>query len=224
MLFNFIFSFIIEHYSIGQSSLSDVAPLSPKHEGGDKTTAEEACSHISHSRKDIKSFKTGSNLRALLLSSPSFLRRVEELFDLNESSSAILRTPDIDDLVVANHRLSFECANELIERKSLRVSQAVHHSLLMRMGQFRACISIGKLVEEVCNGVENLRSYSKLTGGSLPADSLLAMLGRDINCNGVENGIWELGWRHGVSVDDAEQVVNEIETLVFNGLIEEVLT
>ncbi|KAF5482018.1 hypothetical protein F2P56_002619 [Juglans regia] len=213
-----------EHCSISQSPLSEVTPSSPEQERDDKTTAVEVYNHVFHSRTDIKSSKTGSNLRTLLLSSPSFLSRVEELFDLNESSSAILQTPDIDDSIVANHRLSLECANELIERKGLRVTQAVHHSLLMRVGQFRACISIDKLVEEVCNGVENLRSYSKLTGGSLPVDSLFAMLGRDINCNGVENGIWELGWMHEVSLDYAEQVVNEIETLVFNGLIEEVLT
>lgn len=40
----------------------------------------------------------------------------------------------------------------------------------------------------------------------------------------MENAIWDFGWRHGFSVDDAEQVVNEIERLLFDGLIEEVLT
>jgi hypothetical protein len=155
----------------------------------------------------------------LLLSSPSFLSRAEELFYLN------VRNPSsINDLVVANVKLSLECANELIERKSLRDSHTVHPLLLTSVGNLRVCISIDNLVGEVCKGVENLRSYSNLAGESLPVDGIYAMLERDISCNGVENAIWDFGWRHGFSVDDAEQVVNEIEKLLFDGLIEEVFT
>ncbi|XP_041006784.1 uncharacterized protein LOC121251571 [Juglans microcarpa x Juglans regia] len=211
-----------EHCSNRESSLSDVTPLSPKHEMDDKI-AEEAYHLIFHPKTDTKSFKTGTNLEAFLLSSPSFLSRAVELFDLNGSSSTSFEISGIDGLEVANGRLTLGCANELIERKSLIVSQMVHPLLLTPVSNVRACISIDKLVEEVCKGVENLRSYSKLAGESLCVDGL-AMLERDINCNGVENAIWVVGWRHGFSDDDAEDVVNEIEKLVFNGLIEEVLT
>ncbi|KAF5459031.1 hypothetical protein F2P56_023021 [Juglans regia] len=211
-----------EHCSNRVSSLSDVTPLSPKHEMDDKI-AEEAYHLIFHTKTDTKSFKTGTNLEAFLLSSPSFLSRAVELFDLNGSSSTSFEISGKDGLEVANGRLTLGCANELIERKSLIVSQIARPLLLTPVSNVRACISIHKLVEEVCKGVENLRSYSKLAGENLCVDSL-AMLERDINCNGVENAIWVVGWRHGFSDDDAEEVVNEIEKLVFNGLIEEVLT
>jgi hypothetical protein len=215
---NSIFFSIVEHCSNSQCSLSDVIPLSPKHEIDDKTT-EEAYNHIIHSRTDIKSFKSGTNLEALLLSSPSFLSRAEELFYLN------VRNPSgISDLVVANVKLSLECANELIERKSLRDSQTIHPLSLASVGNLRVCISIDNLVGEVCKGIENLRSYSNLAVECLPIDGTYAMLERDISCNGVENAIWDVDWRHAFSGDDAEQVVNEIEKLLFDGLIEEVFT
>lgn len=223
-LCNFIFLFIAEHCSNNsQSSLSDVIPLSPKHKMDHKID-EEAYHIIFHTKTDAKSFKTRSNLEAFLLSCPSFLSHAVELFDLNGSSSTNFETSGIDDLEVANGRLSLGCAIEIIERKSLIVSQIVHPLLLTPLSNVRVCISIDKLVEEVCKGVENLRSYRKLAGESLCVDSLYAMLKRDINCNGVENAIWVVGWRHGFSDNDAEEVVNEIERLVFKGLIEEVLT
>lgn len=173
-LCNSIFFSNVEHCSNSQSSLSDVMPLSPKHQIEDKT-AEEAYNHIFHSRTDIKSFKSGTNLEALLLSSPSFLSRADELFYLN------VRNPSgINDLVVANVKLSLECANELIERKSLQDSQTVHPLLLTSVGNLRVCISIDNLVGEVCKGIENLRSYSNLACESLPVDGIYAMLERDI--------------------------------------------
>lgn len=213
-------SHIGECCSNSQSFLSDVTPLSPKHEMDDKTV-EEAYNDILHSRTDIKSFKCGSNFEALLLSCPLFLNHAEELFDLDVSSPTIFQTSGTNDFIVANVRLSLECANELIERKSVRGPQTVHPLLLTHVGNIRT--SIDKLVEEVSNGVENLRSYSKLAGDCLTQDSLYTMLERDINCNGIENGIWDLSWRHGFSVDVAEQLVIEIEKLVFSGLIEEVV-
>ncbi|XP_042977811.1 uncharacterized protein LOC122308513 isoform X1 [Carya illinoinensis] len=212
-----------EHCSNRQSSLSDVTPLSPKHEMDDKI-AEKAYHLIFHTKTDTKSFKTGTNLEAFLLSSPSFLSRAAELFDLNGGSSTSFEASGMDGLEVANGRLTLGCANEIIERKSLIVSQIVRPLLLTPVSNVRVCISIEKLVEEVCKGVENLRSYSKLSGENLCVDSIYAMLERDINCNGLENAIWVVGWRHEFSDDDAEEVVNEIERLVLNGLIEEVLT
>ncbi|KAM1704011.1 hypothetical protein ACFX2K_026499 [Malus domestica] len=57
----------------------------------------------------------------------------------------------------------------------------------------RICITLDKLVEEVCSGVENLRNYSKLGGERLLADSLYLMFERDIMCRGVVNRTWDLG-------------------------------
>ncbi|KAL0015470.1 hypothetical protein SO802_002539 [Lithocarpus litseifolius] len=212
-----------EHCSNSQSSLSDVTPVSPKHEMDDQTV-EEAYNYILHSRTDIKSFKSGNNLKDFLLSSPSFLTHAEELFDLDVCTPTILLTSCTSDFIEANVRLSLECADELIERKSLRGSQTVHPLLLTHVGNLRVRTSVDKLLEEVCSVVESLSSYSKFGGELLPQYSLYSMLERDISCNGIENGIWDFSWRYEFSADDAEQVVTEIEKLVFCELIEEVLT
>ncbi|KAL4651963.1 hypothetical protein ACB092_01G198600 [Castanea dentata] len=178
-----------EHCSNSQSSLSDVTPVSPKHEMDDKTV-EEAYNYILHSRTDIKSFKSGNNLKDFLLSSPSFPTHAEEIFDLDVCTT-ILQTSCTSDFIEANVRLSLECANELIERKSLQGSQTVHPLLLTHVGKLRVCTSVDKLLEEVCSVVESLRSYSKFGGELLPQDSLYSILERDISCNGIENGIWD---------------------------------
>lgn len=189
----------------------------------DDKTVEEAYNYILHSRTDTKSFKSGNNLKDFLLSSPSFLTHAEELFDLDVCTT-ILQTSCTSGFIEANVRLSLECANELIERKSLQGSQTVHPLLLTHVGNLRVCTSVDKLLEEVCSVVESLRSYSKFGGELLPQDSLYSILERDISCNGIENGIWDFSWRYEFSADDAEQVVTEIEELVFCELIEEVLT
>ncbi|KAM2407326.1 hypothetical protein ACFX1X_026523 [Malus domestica] len=93
--------------------------------------------------------------------------------------------------------------------------------LLACQGKSRICITLDKLVEEVCSRIENLRNYSKLAGERLLADSLYLMLKRDIMCKGVVNGTWDSGWRNGFSRDEAEQVVNDTEKLALDGLIEE---
>lgn len=214
---------IEEPCSSTQSSLSDVTQLNPKYEL-DYEAVEEAYNHIFHGRTDIKGIQSGTKLQSLLLSSPSFLTRAEELFDLNVWSPVLIQTLTISDLISPDVKLSLECANELTERKSLRDSQKAHPLLLTCLGNLKVRISINNLVEEVCQGVENLRSYSKPAGESPPFDSVYPMLERDIHCNGVENALWDFGWRSGFSADDAEQIVDDIEMLVFDALIQEVFT
>ena len=76
------------------------------------------------------------------------------------------------------------------------------------------------MVDEVYSAIEHLTSYSE----KLASDNIYAMMERDIKSNnGLINGIWNWGWRHGFSADEAEQVVNEVENLVLGELIEEVI-
>jgi hypothetical protein len=50
------------------------------------------------------------------------------------------------------------------------------------------------------------------------------MLENDIRCGSVASGTWDLGWRNGFSVDEAEQTVNDVEKLLISELIEEMFT
>lgn len=136
----------------------------------------------------------------------------------------ILQKYETEGLVAANHRrLYLDCANELIERKILKASQAFLPFLPTCAGNPRLHITLGGLVEEIHNAIENLKIYSDFSRQKLSEDNLRAMMERDIvNCNVVMNATWDWGWVLGFSADETEQVVNEVESLVLNGLIEEV--
>ncbi|PON50544.1 hypothetical protein PanWU01x14_222590 [Parasponia andersonii] len=188
----------------------------------DSKNQEEELKNIDLCNNTDGSFKSEARLRDLLLGSPSFQSCAEEFFDLNTSSSSIIQTSCIDDFGASSLRLSLDCATEIIERKSIRDSQTFHLLLPTCIGKSKRSISIEMLVEEVIEGIETLNNYSKLADGDLLVDCLYAMLERDLMCKGVANGIWDSGWRSGFSLDEAEQVVTDIEKLVLTGLIEEV--
>ncbi|KAL5572644.1 hypothetical protein UlMin_022241 [Ulmus minor] len=214
----------IEEQSIDvQSSLCEVtSPTASTEQESDTKTVEEAPTYIEPCKPDIKTFKSGADLRIALLNSPSFLSHAEELFDLNTNSSSILPTSFVDDFWASGTRLFLDCANELLERKSFQYSQTVHPPLSASVGKSGLCISLKVLVEETCNGIETITNDSKLAVQNLSVDSLYEMLERDLMSKGMVNAIWDCGWRTGFSFDEAEQVVNEVEKLVLTGLIEEV--
>lgn len=191
--------------------------LKSEHEN-DSIPAEEAHSITNISETDREPDKDSSELKYLLLTSQSFIGHAEELLNLDVDCPKIL--PRSKTKEIANLRLYLDCANELTERKSLQGTQAVHPLLLTCAGNSRYHISLGRLVDEVYSAIEHLTSYSE----KLASDNIYAMMERDIKSNnGLINGIWNWGWRHGFSADEAEQVVNEVENLVLGELIEEVI-
>ncbi|TKY44627.1 hypothetical protein E2542_SST30904 [Spatholobus suberectus] len=199
------------------SSGDDILMLKSEHEK-DAIPAEEAYTSTNISETNCKPDKDSSELKYLLLTSQSFIGHAEELLNLDVDYPNIL--PKSETKEIANLRLYLDCAKELTERKSLQGSQAVHPLLLTCTGNSRLQISLGRLVDEVYSAIEHLTSYSE----KLASDNIYAMMERDMKSNnGLINGIWNWGWRHGFSADEAEQVVNEVENLVLGGLIEEVI-
>ncbi|XP_027359215.1 uncharacterized protein LOC113867906 [Abrus precatorius] len=205
------------------SSGDDTLMLKSEHEN-DATPSEEAHDSTTNiSETFCKPEKDNSELKNLLLTSRSFIGHAEGLFNLDVDCPKIL--PRSETKEIANLKLYLDCANELTECKSLQKSQAVHPLSLTCPGKSSLHISLGRLVDEVYNAIDNLTSYSENTGNKLATDNnIYAMMGRDIKSNnGLINGIWNWGWRRGFSADEAEQVVNEVENLVLSGLIEEVI-
>lgn len=185
---------------------------------------EEANTDMGLIGGDGESSKNGIQLNALLLSSPLFLTRAEELFDLNMNSLETFPTSGICDYRIASMELSLDYANEYIERRSCVDSQTRHPLLQTCTGDSRLNLSLEKLVEEVVNGAKTLTSYCKLGFYNLP-DETYGILEKDIRCgSGVVSGTWDLGWRNGFSVDEAEQTVNDVEKLLISELIEEMFT
>ncbi|KAH7572582.1 hypothetical protein JRO89_XS04G0277700 [Xanthoceras sorbifolium] len=209
---------ITECCNNSQSSLCEANLLISEYER-EINFFEENKDDISQIRLQSKSLKNGTNLKAFLSSSPGFLSHAEELFDLNVDNHTNVRTSKTNDFVISNERLSIDSANEIMERRSIPDSKTSHPLLLTWLRIPRIHLSLDDLLEEVCDGVETLRSYTKLAG-----DSLYAVLERDIGCNGIVSGIWDLGWRNELSADDIEKVVNDIEKLLFSGLIDEIFT
>ncbi|KAJ4959594.1 hypothetical protein NE237_026705 [Protea cynaroides] len=197
----------------------EVTPQTSRHENS-TASVEESNQISSHENTEQRTFGTEVGLRSLLLSSPSFLSSVEEFFDLNVNKAIALEKVGIEEVGMINSRVLLECANELLERKSLRTSQVVVP--LVWIPNQRIEISLDWLVEEVCNGVENLKSYNKGGGNVLPLDSLYVMLERDLRGNGVGlTSLWDLGWKNGFSVDEIGEVVGEVGKQLLDGLIEE---
>ncbi|CAL0323992.1 unnamed protein product [Lupinus luteus] len=203
----------------------DILMLKPGHEN-DAIPAEEShdITNCCESEINDKPDEEGSDLKYLLLTNQAFIIHAEELLNLDLDSPKILQKNETNE--ITNARLYLDCANELTERKGFQESQVVCSLLPTYAGNTRSHISLGKLVEEIYNTIENLTSYSGKNSGKKHAssDSIYAMMERDMKCNdGVMNGIWNSGWKHGFSADEAEQVVNEVENLVLSGLIEEAI-
>ncbi|XP_043703284.1 uncharacterized protein LOC122653498 isoform X2 [Telopea speciosissima] len=199
----------------------EVTPQSSQHESSIES-AEETNQLSGHETIEQKAVGTEVSLRSLLLSSPSFLSCVEEFFHLNVNKPiALEKAGSIEEVGKINSRILLECANELLERKSLRRSQLVVP--LVWIPNPQTDFSFNQLVEEVCNGLENLTNCSNGGGNVLLMDSLYLMLERDLMGNGgvVLTSLWDLGWKNGFSVDETGEVVGEVEKQLLDGLIEE---
>ncbi|KAK8535456.1 hypothetical protein V6N13_081584 [Hibiscus sabdariffa] len=172
---------------------------------------------------DSKIFMRGTGMKALTLSSPAFLNHAEELFYLHVN----LPTPSqklggINDFTDTNTRLSLDCTNEIVQQRSSPDLHLVHPPLSSVVGKAKSHISVDHLLKEICDGIEALGSYSELAGKNCSTGSLYSILERDLKHKEVLSGIWDWGWRNGVSVNDTMQVVDYIEKQLLSGLIEEI--
>ncbi|XP_058763239.1 uncharacterized protein LOC131636648 [Vicia villosa] len=212
--------------SEGQNSLGDNVLMPSCEDENDAIHAEEPHDTTSIGETDFMLDKNTSELKYFLLTSKSFIDHAKGLFNLDVGLGYPKILTKIESKGITNSRLYLDCANELAERKSLQESssQVVHPLLLTCVGNSRLQISFGSLVEEVYNAIENLTSYSEDSETKLLLDNICAMLERDMKCNSrMINGIWNYGWKHGFSCDEVEQVVNEVENMVLDGLIEEII-
>ncbi|XWS17279.1 hypothetical protein CRYUN_Cryun33cG0053800 [Craigia yunnanensis] len=211
-----------EHFDNSENSVCDVTLVTIDDHNNRRSIGEVDDDPIIPIGTNSESFMRGTSLKALLLSSPAFLNHVEELFHLHVNVPTTSQKVGTSDFTDANTRLSLDCANEIVRRRSFPDSQIVHPPLLTLVGNAKSHISLDHLLKETCDGVEALRSYSELAGENYPTGSLYAMLERDIKRSEVLSGIWDLGWRKGFSVDDKMQVVDDIEKQLLSGLIEEI--
>ncbi|CAI0543327.1 unnamed protein product [Linum tenue] len=221
----------------GEETSSSEIPLEVEHCTESHSPQKIVPLETSDSRENVESAESKARIhfKTFLLSSQEFLTRVEELFPLTTvpSPNTILSTSTTFDPL--DEKLSLDYANELIKCKSDPDSQARRDGLLLLTscagGALRKHVSLDQLVEEVCNGVETLQGYSNnyrvLGSGRQPrqaTDSVNSILEKDVKSIGVVSGVWELGWRNGFSMEEAEHAVIDLETLILDQLIDEVFT
>ncbi|CAK9172773.1 unnamed protein product [Ilex paraguariensis] len=204
-----------------QNSPCEAALLTPQHESNTFTGEADCC--ITQHETEKKSDQSRSNERDLLLSSASFISDAEELFDITVCKPLIFPA-SLQDSDIANTRNLLDCANELLEHKSLQCPQIIHPLLRKPIKNSRIYISLDLLVEEVCDEIESLRGYSMLAEKRLPVDTVNVVVERDLLCKAVVSGAWGMGWRNGFTSDEVGQVEVEIGKLIISELIEELLT
>ncbi|KAK7319987.1 hypothetical protein RJT34_04716 [Clitoria ternatea] len=201
---------------------SDHIMLLKSEQENDSILAEEAHENNSSKVDSITHDTEGAKLKHFLLTSQTFIGHAEKLFNLDVDCPKNLQKGETNH-GIANLRLYLDCANELMDLKSLQESQVVGSFLLNCVGNSRLRISLGRLVGEIYDAIENLKFYNEDSEEKRFAGNVFDMMEKDMRCNGVVNSVWERGWKHGFSADEVEQVVNEIESMLISGLIEETI-
>lgn len=213
--------FIAENCSKSRSSLCEsTMPIQPSNE---IRSIDDAKCGINYTSDEMKSCKESDIIRNLLLDSSIFLNRAEELFDTYTYQPLVSHTTSSQDCGTADTKLLLECGKELLEHKSLQCRVGVHPFPYIHFKKSKICISLDRLVKEICDGIQYLKSYYKLAGNMIVIDTLHTVLKKDIWCNGLVNGAWDLGWRNGFTLDEIDQVVLDIEQKILSGIIEDVI-
>lgn len=184
---------------------------------------DDAGCDIKYNLTEIKSCKRSNTTRNLLLDSSTFRSHAGELFDTHVCQPIVSHITDLHDQGTVDNKLLLECAKELLEHKSFQCRVALHPLPHIPIEKSKICISLDRLVNEICDGIEYLRSYYKLPDMTIVVDILAGVLQKDMWCKGVVNGAWDFGWRNGFTLDEIEQVVVDIEKKVLNGIIEDML-
>ncbi|KAL3332316.1 hypothetical protein AABB24_032746 [Solanum stoloniferum] len=170
-----------------------------------------------------ENFNSRATTRYLLLSTESFLCQSEELFETDMWEPTVWQTISVDH-EIADSTLLLDCANELLENKRSQCALAVNPLSLKAIKMRKFYVSFDKLVNEICDGIEVLRSYNKVAGKNLSADAVYPLLQRDLWCKGVVGSAWDLAWRTGLTNNEVKQVVTDIEKYLLAAFIDDLLT
>ncbi|KAL2929152.1 Pyrroline-5-carboxylate reductase 2 [Bienertia sinuspersici] len=161
-------------------------------------------------------------LKAFLLSNSSFVNHLDELFNIQVNPGLVPFVVYDNDHDYESAQVLIDCANEVLEIKSLQFSKPCLPLPRMYTTKSQSFCSLDWLLEEVCNEIEELRCYWRLAGDdNFPSDNLYILIDQDLRRKGEA---WGVGWRHMFTQDEVEEVIGEIDKFVLGKLIEEVLS
>ncbi|KAL9261148.1 hypothetical protein AKJ16_DCAP02864 [Drosera capensis] len=162
-------------------------------------------------------------LKAILISSPLFISRAEELFDLKEDLNLLMTHTSSNPKPNASaSKVLVDYANQLLELKSHRHAQSsflLPHPLISI--HLKSTISMDEVLDETCDVIAALSCHSKPSLQTISVDGLTTLLARDMKYAGIRDEMWDIGWRSAFSVDEVERIVCQMEKLVLAGLVQE---
>lgn len=162
-------------------------------------------------------------LKAILISSPSFISRAEELLELKEDLNMMMTHTNSNPKPDASvSKVLVDYANQLLELKSRRHAQSslvLPHPLISI--HLKSTISMDEVLDETCGMIAALSCYSKPSLQTISVDGLTMLLARDMKYAGIKDEMWDIGWRTAFSVNEVERIVCEMEKLVLAGLVQE---
>ncbi|KAK8935150.1 hypothetical protein KSP39_PZI013551 [Platanthera zijinensis] len=166
-----------------------------------------------------------SHLKPLLFTDQSFFNHVHELFGTNFRKPASSHANFSVEHETVNDQLLLDSAKEMITRQTrdgkLSTQQIMQNGTLNRTAD--RCF--GELVDEICNGIKKLESYSEFDDDDddyYYKDSLDCIVKKDLHCSETMlNAIWDDGWDCWICIEDADEpFVDLVEGILFGLLLE----
>ncbi|XP_021723637.1 uncharacterized protein LOC110691010 isoform X2 [Chenopodium quinoa] len=219
----------VDQLSEAQSTLHEVT-LITTHENGiavHHETNQEGTKSLKNSVEstDNKALRPcltpRMKLKALLLNNSSFVSHIEELFNIQVNPESVPCMIDDNDQDSESSQILVDCANELLELKSSQFLQTCLPLPRIYTTKLQSYFSLDWLLEEVCNGIESLRFYSRPVNDEFPFDDLYVILDRDLEFKSIT---WEVGWKSMFTLNEVEQVIGEVDKFILGNLIQEVVS
>ncbi|CAI9100348.1 OLC1v1037327C1 [Oldenlandia corymbosa var. corymbosa] len=190
----------------------------------DSEFKEGAGNSISFYATDKKRYERNNTMRNLLLGSTSFVNHAEELFDIHSHRPTYSHTTSLHEYETDDSEVLLECAKELLGNRCLQCNFGVHPVPNTLIKESKIWIPLDQLVDEICDGIEYLRSYYKLGDKGLIVHKLHTVLQKDMWGKGVVTGAWDFGWSKGFTTpDEIDEVVVNIEHHILSDLFDDML-
>lgn len=164
-----------------------------------------------------------SHLKPLLLANQSFFNHVHELLGTNVRKPASTRTKFSTEQETVSDQLLLDSAKEMITRQTRDGKLSTHQIMRNGMRNQSAERCFGELVDEICNGIKKLESYSEFDDEyGVYKDGLDCICEKDLRCSDTMlNAIWDDGWDCWICMEAADEpFVDLVERIIFGLLLE----
>ncbi|KAL9252547.1 hypothetical protein AKJ16_DCAP17715, partial [Drosera capensis] len=189
--------------------LNEEGDLAQRKDDGLNPTKEVEMRAIRTNDADlVENCHATKKLKAILISSPLFISRAEELLDLKEDLNLMMTHTSSNPKPNASiSKVLVDYANQLLELKSRGHAQSsllLPHPLISI--HWKSTISMDEVLDETCGVIAALSCYSKPSLQTISVDGLTTLVARDMKYAGIKDEMWDIGWRTAFSVNEVERI------------------